>query len=431
MMKKYLLLSLLTLWTAQSFSADSIALNPDIVFAINGKTNITFPLNVVETTKTPSEASPAKVYVPMDGPSDQADYIVEKGVTLLFSKADVSTNIQFPLYLNVSATDKWLYVAVKAMSATSNPYSLTKRISATPYNSVTNRNEVITLTTPELCMQHADCDNFAGTTNIEKKLMVYFFFSTDSALSIPQDIDPVTAYPGGIFFEVNMSNRIYNNTQILPVITATRSGDKRIIINYTSTTKIASPKALRVFIHDGAPGIVNGPIQDYYAAQSGSVLYATQFTYEYTGEVTVNNLNNGSAYVFSVLFEDLYKFGTVLSNDSIGEPKSIEELLKKNACFLLTAGFGEDHYVISYFRHFRDTILSQSYLGRAFVSVYYETAPRYALMIYHNETIRAGIRGFAYIFYFIFNFYYVLIAGVAVIGAAIVYRKREKFRKNL
>ncbi|MEA9356149.1 CFI-box-CTERM domain-containing protein [Bacteriovorax sp. PP10] len=431
MMKKYLLLSFLTLWAAQSFAADSIALNPDIDFAMNGKTNITFPLNVVSTTKTPTEAAPAKVYVPMGGPNGQANYIIEKGVTTLFSKADAGTNIQFPLYVNVGAGDRWLYVAVKATSTASNPYRLTKKIFTTPYNSVTNRNETVPLTTPELCSQQADCDNFAATSNTEKKLMVYFFLSADQALTIPQDIDPVTAYPGGIFFEVNMSNRIYDSTQVLPVITAIRSGDKRVIISYTSTTNIASPKAMRVFIHDGAPGIVNQPIQNYYTAQAGSRLYTTEFAYAYSGEVTVNNLENDSQYFLSVLLEDQYKFGTVLSDDALGEAKAIEELLKKNACFLLTAGFGEDHYVISYFRHFRDTVLSQSYLGRAFINIYYETAPKYALMIYQHEGIRAVIRGFAYTLYFIFNFYYVFIAGAVFAGAALVYRKRDKFRPSL
>lgn len=431
MMKKYLLLSFLTLWTAQSFAADSIALNPDNDLAINGTTNITFPLNIVETSKAPTEASPAVVYVPMAGPGNEVDYIIEKGVTTLFSKADASTYLQFPLYLNVSATDKWLYVAVKATSTASNPYKLTKRFSATPYNSVTNRNEIFPLTIPELCSQHTDCDAFAGSAGTEKKLLVYFFFSTNSALSIPQDIDPVTAFPGGIFFEVNMSNRIYNSTQILPSVTSVRSGDKRVIIAYTSTTNITLPKAVRVLIHDGAPGIVNQPIQDYYAAQPGSTLHPTEFAYNYTGEVTVNELKNGTTYNLSVLFEDQYKFGTVLSDDAVGEPKEIEELLKKNACFLLTAGFGEDHFVISYFRHFRDTVLSQSYLGRAFIHTYYELAPKYALMIYQHEGIRAVIRGMGYTLYFIFNFYIIILVAVAGLGGVFVYLKRNKLRQNL
>jgi hypothetical protein len=431
MMKKYLLLSFLILWTAQSFSADSIALNPDNNLTIYGATNISFPLNIVETTKSPTEAAPAVVYVPMEGPGNESDYIIEKGVSKLFSKTDATTYLQFPLYLNVSATDKWLYVAVKAMSTTSNPYKLTKRFSATPYNSVTNRNENFNLTIPELCSQHTDCDTFSGSAGTEKKLMVYFFFSTSSALSIPQDVDPVTAFPGGVFFEVNMSNRVYNSTQILPSVTSVRAGDKRVIIAYTSSTNISLPKAVRVLIHDGAPGNVNQPIQDYYAAQPESTLHPTEFTYNYTGEVTVNELTNGTTYHLSVLFEDQYKFGTVLSDDAVGEPKAIEELLKKNACFLLTAGFGEDHFVIAYFRDFRDGVLSQSYLGRAFIHSYYELAPKYALIIYEHEGIRAFIRGVGYTLYFIFNYYPIMLTFMAGFGVVFVYHKRNKLTRNL
>lgn len=430
-MKKYLLLSFLILWTAQSFAADSIALNPDNSLTIYGTTNISFPLNVVQTTKSPTEAAPAIVYVPMEGPGNESDYIIEKGVSKLFSKTDAATYLQFPLYLNVSATDKWLYVAVKAMSTTSNPYKLTKRFSATPYNSVTNRNENFNLTIPELCSQHTDCDTFSGSAGTEKKLMVYFFFSTSSALSIPQDVDPVTAFPGGIFFEVNMSNRVYTSDQVLPSISSITAGDKRVIITYTSTTSISLPRAVRVLIHDGTPGILNQPIQDYYSAQPGSTLHPTEFTYSYAGKVIVNELTNGAPYNLSVLFEDQYKFGTVLSDDAVGEPKSIEELLKKNACFLLTAGFGEDHFVIDYFRHFRDTVLSQSYLGRAFIHVYYEFAPKYALMIYQHEGIRAVIRGFAYTLYFIFNYYFIILAVAAGLGAIFVYLKLSRPREFL
>ena len=147
--------------------------------------------------------------------------------------------------------------------------------------------------------------------------------------------------------------------------------------------------------------------------------------------MTVNNLTNSDTYNVSILFEDKYKFGTVLSNDMIGQPKEIEELLKKNACFLLTAGFGEDHFVINYFRNFRDTILSQSYLGRAFIHTYYELAPKYALMIYHNEAIRAVIRGAGYTLYFIFNFYYIILAVAVAVTGAFVFRKHSKLDQSL
>jgi hypothetical protein len=431
MMKKYLLLSFLTLWSAQLFAADTIALNPDNDLAVTGTTaGTTFSLNVVETTKTPTEDSPAQVYVPMTGPSSQERYFIEKNVTTLFSAASTTATVNFPLYLNVSATDQYLYIAIKNSGG---DYRIAKQFSTTPFRNVTNRNEIFSVSSYDICLQAGNCGDFSSS-GIEKAYLAYFFFSTTTGLSIGQSTaTPTTTYPGGIFYNINMSNRIYDVNSITPFINKVRIGDKRLVVEYSSAANILKPKSIRILYRPLPSGAIlsPSPIHDYYDNEATSTLNPTEFDYVYTGELTINNLANDDKYIFSLFFVDQYKFGTVLSVEASGTPLEIQELLKKNSCFLLTAGFGEDHYVISYFRHFRDAVLSQSYLGRAFISAYYETAPKYALMIYQHEGIRAVIRGLAYALYFIFNFYYVFIAGAAVIGAALVYRKRDKFRHSL
>lgn len=228
-----------------------------------------------------------------------------------------------------------------------------------------------------------------------------------------------------------MSNRIYTSSQVLPTITEVRPGDGRLVIKYTSTASILKPKAVKVLLRpDPVVVTAESPIQSYYTAESAAALHPTDFAYAYEGSLTVNDLTNGEDQYLSLLFEDQYKFGTVVSLDTVGKPQEIQQLLEKNACFLLTAGFGEDHYIIDYFRHFRDNVLATTYLGKNFIEVYYKLAPKYALIIYQHDGIRAVIRGASYILYFIFNFYIYVLAAIFIgVALYLVHRKREKLDK--
>lgn len=429
-MRKLFILLFLAVWSAQIFADDTVRLHPDTDLVVNGTTNISFPLNVVESSAgaTPTEAAPAEIFVPMNGSSSQANYFTVKGVTTLFSAVGAES-INFPLYINVGATRKYLYVAIKG---TTGNYKIAQK-HVDSYLSQTNVDVTFPVTSQAICTQATDCSEFASSSSTEKTYFAYFFLSDQAALSVGDDLaTPETTYPGGIYFKINMSNRIYTSAQVVPTITEVRAGDRRLVVKYTSTASILKPKAVRILLRPN-PVVVTSesPIQSYYTAEASAALYTTEFAYVYDGEVTVNNLTNGEDQYLSLLFEDQYKFGTVLSLDKVGKPQEIQQLLEKNACFLLTAGFGEDHYIIDYFRHFRDTVLASTYLGRGFIHVYYELAPKYALLIYQHEGIRAIIRGFAYTLYFIFNFYYVFLAAFIGAGAYLMHRKREKLRQTL
>jgi hypothetical protein len=430
MMRKLFILLFLAVWSAQIFADDTVRLHPDTDLVVNGTTNISFPLNVVESSAgaTPTESAPAEIFVPMNGSSGQADYFTVKGVTTLFGAVG-SESINFPLYLNVGATRKYLYVAIKG---TTGNYKIAQRQSDS-YLSQTNLDVTFPVTSQAICTQATDCSEFASTSSTEKAYFAYFFLSDQPALSVGDDLaTPGTTYPGGIYFKINMSNRVYTVSQVRPVITEVRPGDGRLIVKYTSASSILKPKAVRILLRKENPTEpIEMPIETYYSNEPEAVLYVTEFAYSNEGEITVNNLKNSEEQFLSVLFEDQYKFGTVVSESAMGRPEEIQQLLEKNACFLLTAGFGEDHYVIDYFRHFRDTVLASSYLGRSFIHVYYELAPKYALIMYQHEGIRAIIRGFAYTLYFIFNFYYLFVAAFIGAGAFLVYRKREKVRQTL
>ncbi len=425
-MRKYIFLSLLLIWSVELFAASStsIRLHPDNELVVNATTNQTFPINSAKPSGDgSSESAPVRIYVPMEAPSGgNANYFIERGVTTLFSRLSTAP-ITIPLYLNATASDYYLYAAIKD---TTNTYKLAVKHATGPFNGTTNSNTSFPFSISALCAQVTGCTDFDSNSNFAKSYLMYIYFSTTLPNSITLGATITPSGSEGMYVEVNMSNKVYASTEVLPVVTKVRPGDGRLVLEYTSQS-ISNPKSLRVFSHDGSAPAGGSPIRSYETG-SGALL-PTEYTYSNTGEVTVADLGNGGTYNLSILFVDLYKFGTVLSDAQVGQPMAIQELLKKEACFLLTAGFGEDHYVISYFRHFRDAVLLKSFLGRAFVNFYYETAPKYALLIYKHETLRAMIRGIGYSLYFIFNYLSpILLSSALAAGVFYLYKKRGKIK---
>lgn len=431
-MGKYLLLIFLALSSAQLFaaSATSVRVRTDNDLAVTGTTNKSFEIGSSSNSDGSSESSPARVYIPMDGPlvgaNDEVNFFTVPGVTTLFNATNVAYTVSFPLYLNTTSNDYYLYMMIKDSVGT---YKIAGYVAA-PFNGVTNVNYNFVISPATLCNQTTDCLNFASLSNTEKTYMSYFFFSTTAPGSLPIGTTSTPgSYTGGMYYEINMSNRVYTAAQVTLNINEIRPGDRRVIVKYSSSASILKPKAIRLYSHGGTAAAVpaNQPIQSYFA--SGGELLTKEFAYTDAGEITLTDLVNGTSTYFSVLGVDTYKFGTTLSDDIEGSSKSIEELLKANNCFLLTAGFGENHYVIDYFRHFRDSVLMNSFLGRKFIHFYYELAPKYALMLYQSDALRATVRGFAYVLYFVFNYALaILFSAVISIVGIYLYKKREKIK---
>lgn len=430
--KLAILMSVVMLLSSQVMAVDSVRLNPDNDLVVNAQINgVTFPLNSEEPSgDATADTGAAALYVPMELAGGGLEHFIEPLATDIFNASDFTRLIQFPLYINVGATDKYLYAAATKSEGTAS-YELIKfDPGGNPYKNRTNNNITFSISPADICLQTADCAEFA-TLVVNRGYKLYFFLSaiTPNTLPLGTIIDPANAdYSGGIYFDVKMSNRTYDSNAARPIISEVKVGDRRLIIKYSSTSGILNPLSVRIYNHPLLPIGENQPIKD--VIYTGS-LTAEEYSYAVSGEITLRNLKNGTEYLFSVLFVDKYKFGTVLSDDAKGTPLEIQELLKKESCFLLTAGFGEEHYVIDYFRKFRDRVLSKYTLGRIFITNYYKYAPKYALVVYENQVVRFGIRSISYGLYFIFNYFYYLSAVIFLMSAGYFYFKSQKKRIDL
>lgn len=408
---KSLFLFLLLSLSLNAFAVSTLRIFKPQDLIVNGTSSgKTYALNVDEpAADATAEGSPARVYVPMSNTNvtiaanhDQYFYLsATAGLTALFNSTSAADVIIYPLTATISESN-YLYVAAKASVGS---YKLVQKYSSTL---TTNQDVNFPVSPNAICTQFApDCTTLApdqaSSTKITYKL--YFFLST-SNIAIGDPIDPAADISkGGVFFETLLSNKIYTNLQLKVFATNPRNGDRRAIFDYDTDSSMQDFKKVMVFKHTtNAPAHFNEPIGVYAGSLINQDFPAIQ-----KSEITVTDLPNGPEVTLSVAFFDKYGFVSTLSNHLSFSPMEIQELLKKQSCFLLTAGFGEEHYIINFFRSYRDHVLSNSWLGKKFIKVYYRSAPHYAVIIYQSEILRFGIRSMAYVLYFFFNYWWIIL----------------------
>lgn len=141
------------------------------------------------------------------------------------------------------------------------------------------------------------------------------------------------------------------------------------------------------------------------AIASGGKLWSVDNGTGIPGEIFIKNLTNYEEYWVGVAFVNKWSFATLISETQSQIPERIEAFLEAKACYLLSAGFREDHYVLDYFRNFRDKFLVKSVWGKRFIQFYYDTAPKYAQIIWQNETLAKFVRFFAFMAYFLMRYF--------------------------
>lgn len=414
---RYFLLGALICLSFQAYAADTVRVYDPSNLIVTGRTSPTesFTLGSDDPSgDATSEAAPARVYVPIQ--SGAGNHLFSTlNVTSLYNTADAADVITYPLVITTGATNPvYLYAAVK-YSVIGTSFFPVAKVAVSP--SATNANVTFDLSTLDICKAisangNTACTNLAvgSVTEVAIKPIVYFFISTSNLdITGVSGFDPTSTNTGGVFFETQMSNRIYSSTDLITSITRLSVGDKRLIVEFTSSTTMDSTVFKKVIVANTPADQPGNPNYNTLITVNLGTIFNRDVSTAQQGEFTLNELNNNGDYNLSIAFLDKFLFATTFSNSAYGKPMEIQELLKKNSCFLLTAGFGEEHYVINYFRHYRDHVLAKSWLGQKFIKVYYRSAPHYAGIIYQSESMRFSIRILAYILYFFFNFSWVLL----------------------
>ncbi len=403
MYKNLFLISLIFV-CASVFATDTITFVSES--AVIGKTEIYGDaISALQTTgdgKTLDNA--VKLYFPMLGVNDGGEYLSRSEwgaqVVKLPSATDAGAVGQafviFELYItSLSGEQKYLNAAIKNSDGTFATFNLPAEMQ------VTGGTEVLHVVTIDLNQISSGISGAVGSNSAEKDLM---FFLHSEVVSRPSFAS--SDYSVSVFLKANFSDQLPQNSLIITNIT---KGDGRLFIDfkdsYPSVTLMDENNYYRTLVFDNS--II---IRDDIFTKKGSV--------------NLNQLTNGQTYNISMSLQNKFKVFSAPSNVWSETPESIETFLKKNACYLISAGFKREHPVLNFFREIRDHYLLQSRFGRFFVNWYYATAPNYATYIANSWVLSFLVVCLSTLFYLCWNFWYLLLIPVASV-TILAYSKKK------
>lgn len=353
--------------------------------------NIYDPLNSVAGDGTSSSA-PLKIYVPISAgaASDQVNNHA-LGASL-FTEAAANLKITMDIVSDSAAVGK-LKFYVKDSSTS---YDLVATSTTSCGAGSTCSDQITTFSISSIC--NGNCTSFATTV---EKISGYIALADDAFVD-PVDPTGSAMGSGGIYVEIYVSGVVYDGSgslDIAPTLTNVAVGDQRLTYTFTIPSNQTYFRDLTAFDITSSTG-------DKFNENVVNATLTTddELTFSLSGYFDLRKLENDRIYKVKLAVRDKFGFYTKLSNELEGTPLSIAEFLEKNQCYLISAGFMEQHYVLDYFRHIRDDYLMSFSLGEAFIEMYYATAPKYVPYIISHPAVQGLIRIAAYCLYFLMNF---------------------------
>ncbi|MBT3982630.1 MAG: hypothetical protein HOE90_14825 [Bacteriovoracaceae bacterium] len=263
--------------------------------------------------------------------------------------------------------------------------------------------------------------NFDDPTSISLDIEIYVFINNGVISADISDDDISSSYSDGIYLNLTISDQIPN-----PGVdfTGIKRGDGQLTLQFNGSG-VSIPgghKYNLVATNIGNNDVAYGVNYSTMATSSYSISNEDAAT---SGELSKTGLKNGQLYEFSMAFQDNYSFVSPFTNSLDKMPLEIEAFIKEKSCFLLSAGFQTDHYVLEYFRMVRDSYLLKTSVGKKFVDFYYSFAPQWAPYVYKSKALSSVVRTLAYIAYGVVKFWlWLLLSAMLLISFGLV-RKRS------
>jgi hypothetical protein len=366
---------------------------------------------------TNSETEPLLVYIPYDpgvGGLTLDDYVALTDTSSMpqaFAPINAQVNLIFKTTVVVENTDAatlYLYAMVK--SPTGTDYTVIKK-HASSFSTIESTQAVLQINyQTEICtgvyLDHCTRIDTLGESN---DVTFYFFISTDSTLLTNTSLTPASV-PGGIFYKLKVNTKKPTGSIMFNGL---RPGNGQATADFDGSNVLNMTDLYKVLIFKRFTG-VETDIGTLSASLNNKAIVSEFIDGPRTASIAIKGLENSIPVDITLGLMNKYQFVSLIPISRSVTPLKIEQLLESQACFLLTAGFGEEHWVIDYFKHIRDHFLAKFSAGRWFIGAYYETAPKYALKIYHSPSLRLMIRSIAYVAYSFIHFFYLYFAGFVV-----------------
>ncbi len=362
-----------------------------------------------------SESSAFETYMPIDGGSGEDSYHYYSEEFDVPDKDSTTAGISFDLDLdNGSDSDQRLMVAIKNDD---NEYFAISDITNTNF-----------LSYDEICntvdLDDFDCSDFSSDF-VNKDVLIYIYYAEDGSTpaTIEQDFDPSDSglddgVRNGIYIKLNISSDIEDyddDSTNISSISASR-GDQTIYLDFSGDVAVEADMR-GVSLYNAS----DDSYRDFFEVSD----------YDGTVSISVFDLVNGTTYDFKLAWIDKWGFRSKLSTSTGSvSPTDVPTLLDETSCYLVTAGFEREHYVLDYFREFRDKVLLNSKIGTGLVVLYYATAPTYANKIKDLASIKLLIRSASFSLYFFMKYWiYCMIAMLLIFSLMILYGTKTQ-QKN-
>lgn len=407
---------------------DDIDLLPKATLSHSG-VNLT-PVTARPSGDGTSSSAPARVYIPIrQGTSEEAKhpsiYSLNgsnqvNGVPP-FQAGSYPGSVRMPLEVTVPSIldDHYLHVAVD----TNNGWRVVNNTLLVS-NGTNRQIRTKTILFSDFCATNGvSCSGLAGS-GVLVEHTVYFFFAP---VEIPPDdtINPSSSeYSHGVFARLYLSSR--TNPGFTTNLRDIFRGDSSAVLEYTSTGNLAQLNRALVFAHSES----NPDPNEFVGSYVGLQVFDQEFFPNVNGTATVRNLQNNRTYLMSIAMIDNFNFVTKLSNSRSVTPLQIEELLTQEACFIVTAGFGRDHFVVREMKKFRDHVLMNFGLGQRFVRFYYRVSPDLAFEVVTRPWLQRVVRGFSWTMTTFLHYLGVILMGAAFLLSIVIIKKYQGDRAH-
>ncbi len=374
--------------------------------------------------------NPIKIYIPLHD-VDQAQNTTlsstalmprKKGnglASVMFSITMTNSDVSLSKILNLGVQD-----GVENRFETFIPGNALAELTVAP-NTAKEINILVTL--DNICNQVNCSDVDSVSTESQKDFKLFLFL--DNAQNSNTDKDGDTT---GLFVTLKFSSQVPDNTYTFDLLT---KGDERLFANLSSGQIITfmGNDIYKTYVHKYAGSTIQA--SQTILAAGGVALKLDFIDPVLNGQVKITGLTNGVQYNLAFGLVNKYQFVSPLTPSLLQAPEDILALLNKQACYLVTAGFGREHLVLDRIRLFRDEILLASSSGTQFVNAYYKTAPIFVPYILNSEALAWVIRTAAYFFYFILEytltvFISFLSSFFLILFSSFYFYKKQKTKKN-
>lgn len=352
---------------------------------------------------TEKSSTTVMAYIPIKG-SDSAtskDYSLLKGENIP-TLSSTSKSLKFKFFFSIEKkSEQTLYLKFAVKSGAYFPVPLTSSVAIT--DSLTTVTGDIEL--EKICEAHsASCAFlFSSDSNFNSRngnFTLYFYLETTEATAFG-NIDASKIPQGGQEYIMAFSDKILAKNLSVSDI---RRGDQRAIATVEDSNSLKSSLGtlgykLGVFRKEvsgatcqeaGIDTTENNP----WRTSGASFLQLKNWDI-FPGKVTITKLQNGTPYVLSLGAVDKFGFVSPLSKSFCFIPMGLDTFLKKKSCFIVSAGFQEDHPALEFFRDLRDYWLLKFSLGKKFVSWYYQHTYPWALWIAKRPLFAKTVKALA------------------------------------